>query len=62
MSYMFYNCKSLITLDIFDFNTQYQKEVSLSKIFKYCDNLKLENIKIRDKQLIKKVPSDCLIY
>ena len=51
MSEMFYNCKKLTTLDLTNFNTQNVK--NMNNMFHRCTNLKRENVKINDNNIIK---------
>ena len=51
MSLMFYECSSLITIDLTNFNINNVKDVA--NMFRYCKNLKKINIKIKDKKSLK---------
>ena len=52
-SYMFYNCNSLINLDLSNFNTQ--NVINMRFMFFYCNSLKKKNIITRDNRILEQI-------
>ena len=51
MSGMFYDCYSLISLDLSNFNTQ--NVTDMNRMFYRCKSLKRENIITKDDKILK---------
>ena len=52
MVWMFSGCTSLTYLDLSNFTTKKVEELNTDEMFYKCDNLKVENVKVKDEKLL----------